>query len=118
MIFLSASIPTPDRNKKYFDSADNFAIRDSIRALATVVIPNTHLVWGGHPAITPLIRYVISNILQRNIQNHVTLYQSAFFTNSFPSDNSYFENIRITESKNDRASSLYEMRVKMLTEHK
>ncbi len=40
MIFLSASIPDPNRNEKYFNSADISAIRDAVRALATVIIRN------------------------------------------------------------------------------
>ena len=55
-IFLSASIPLPDRHPKYIETADISAIRDAVNALAKVVIPNAILVWGGHPSITPLIR--------------------------------------------------------------
>lgn len=116
MIFLSASIPTPDK-KKYFENADLFAIRDSVRALATVVIPKTKLVWGGHLAITPLIRYVITNFIQRNIQEHVLLYQTTFFEHLFPPDNAFFEEVRIVERKEDRETSLREMRIKMFTEN-
>ena len=58
-IFLSASIPFPERDRKFYDTADIVAIRDAVRALATVVIPRAHLVWGGHPSITPLIRFVL-----------------------------------------------------------
>ena len=50
-VFLSASIPYPDRDKKFYDTADIVSIRDSVRALATVVIPKAELVWGGHPSI-------------------------------------------------------------------
>lgn len=77
MIFLSASIPDPKRNEKYYNSADVIAIRDAVRALATIVIPKSYLVWGGHPAISPLIRYVITT-MDMNVQNHITLYQSDF----------------------------------------
>ena len=54
-IFLSASIPLKERDPKYFNSADIIAIRDSVIALATVVLPNHRLIWGGHPSITPII---------------------------------------------------------------
>ena len=57
-IFLSASIPVKDRNPKYFTTVDVLAIREAIRALVTVVLPKTILVWGGHPAIIPIIRTV------------------------------------------------------------
>ena len=77
-IFLSASIPSPDRDRQFYDTADIIAIRDAVRALATVIIPQAHLIWGGHPSITPLIRYVLGR-MNAEIKTHVTLYQSAFF---------------------------------------
>ena len=55
-IFLSASIPLADRDPKYFDTADNTAIRDAVIALARIVLPKAELVWGGHLSITPLIK--------------------------------------------------------------
>lgn len=111
-IFLSASIPLEERHKKYFDSADVIAIRDAVRALATVVIPNSILIWGGHPAITPLIRYVL-NTMQTNVRDHVTLYQSNFFRNKFPEDNQFFENVVVIQEGTDLASSLKRMRTEM-----
>lgn len=117
MIFLSASIPDPKRNEKYFNSADVIAIRDAVRALATIVIPKSNLVWGGHPAITPLIRYVMST-MDINVQNHITLYQSEFFRDIFPAENEYFEKIIITQKYHDRESSLHEMRLKMFHDNK
>lgn len=113
MIFLSASIPLENRDPKYYESADLIAIRDSVRALATVVIPRTHLIWGGHPSITPLIRYVIDRV-QSDVKDHVTLYQSNFFKDFFPEDNFNFENIVTIQEAQDRDASLYAMRVEML----
>lgn len=113
-IFLSASIPYEERDAKYFDTADVIAIRDAVRALATVVIPKAQLIWGGHPAITPLIRFVV-NKMRANLKKHVTLYQSAFFKEYFPKDNFDFENIVITERLNDRDSSLDLMRSEMIS---
>jgi hypothetical protein len=116
MIFLSASIPDPKRNEKYFNSADVIAIRDAVRALTTVVLPKSYLVWGGHPAITPLIRYVMS-ALELNVQDHITLYQSEYFRELFPADNKYFENVIVTPRLADRDDSLYEMRLKMFRDN-
>jgi len=74
-IFLSASVPAP--GEPFYDTIDVIAIRDSVKALATVVLPKAHLIWGGHPAITPLIRNVFLAINSEiNIKKHVTLYQS------------------------------------------
>ena len=113
MIFLSASIPSPERNPKYYESADIVAIRDCVRALATVVIPKSHLVWGGHPAITPLIRYVITT-MGVDVSSHVTLYQSEWFAKHFPDENKTFEKVVITPEQEDRSSSLQTMRLAMM----
>ena len=115
-IFLSASIPYPDRDKKYYNTADIIAIRDAIRALATVVIPHAHLIWGGHPSITPLIRFV-SEKMNVNLKGHVTLYQSLFFEDKFPKDNFLFENIVLTPKEFDRDESLILMRNRLITEN-
>ena len=112
-IFLSASVPKPDRPEKYHKTADVIAIRDAVKALATVVIPKAELVWGGHPAITPLIREILER-MNTNVQHHVTIYQSGFFQGHFPKDNQAFEHIVITEPKEDKAESLKEMRARMI----
>lgn len=117
-IFLSASIPLKERDPKYFDSADIIAIRDSVIALATVVLPNHRLIWGGHPSITPIIYYVMER-LGLKVQEHVLLYQSKFFEKFFPEDNNKFENVIITENiQNDKDKSLLHMRERMLSEWK
>ena len=115
-IFLSASIPLPERDAKYIDTADIIAIRDAVIALSTVVLPNHRIIWGGHPSITPLIYYVMEK-LDLNIQEHVTIYQSRLFEKFFPADNNKFENIVLTDVvENDREKSLLHMRERMLSE--
>lgn len=81
---------------------------------ATVVIPKCTLIWGGHPAITPLIRYVMGK-MDTNLKEHVTIYQSDFFRKFFPEDNGFFENIEITPINKDRDSSLLDMRNAMMS---
>lgn len=115
-VFLSASIPYPDRDKKFYDTADIVSIRDAVRALATVVIPKAHLVWGGHPSITPLIRFVMDR-MNVDLKKHITLYQSLFFEDKFPTDNFAFENVVLTEKKNTRDESLELMRNKLIIEN-
>lgn len=115
-IFLSASIPLPDRQKHFYDTADVIAIRDAVRALATVIIPKAELIWGGHPAITPLIRYVITQ-MTADVKKHVTLYQSLFFEAIFPPDNFDFENIQLTAKREDKPSSLDDMRLAMIKDN-
>ena len=117
-IFLSASIPLPERDEKYIGTADIIAIRDAVIALTTVGLPHYRLIWGGHPSITPLIYYVMER-LNLNIQEHMTLYQSRFFEKHFPEDNNKFENIVFTDViDNDREKSLLYMRHRMLDDSK
>ena len=117
-IFLSASIPLPERDEKYIGTADIIAIRDAVIALTTVVLPHHKLIWGGHPSITPLIYYVMER-LNLDIQEHVTLYQSKLFEKNFPEDNNKFENVILTDNINDdKVQSLLYMRNKMLDESK
>ena len=104
-IFLSASIPIKDRNPKYFTTVDVLAIREAIRALVTVVIPKTILVWGGHPAITPIIRTVSEN-LNLDCKNHLILYQSNWFEGQFPQDNEAFQKVIYTKKKETQQGKL------------
>ncbi|NDV44987.1 MULTISPECIES: hypothetical protein [Flavobacteriaceae] len=115
-IFLSASIPLPNRDAKYIDTADIIAIRDAVIALTTVVLPYHRIIWGGHPSITPLIYYVMEK-LDLNIQEHVKLYQSLWFEERFPEDNNKFENIVFTERQSDIPSSIKLMRERMFSEN-
>ena len=115
-VFLSASIPYPDRYKKFYDTADIVSIRDAVRALATVVIPKAHLIWGGHASITPLIRFVMDR-MNVDLKRHITLYQTLFFEDKFPPDNFAFENIVLTEKRNNRDESLELMRRKLINEN-
>lgn len=113
-IFLSASIPDPRRDPKFIETADVTAIRDAVRALATVVLPKHLLVWGGHPAITPMIRLVAQS-LEVSVQKHVTLYQSEFYRGVAPKDNDRFEHIEwVPAVENNKEKSLLEMRTRML----
>jgi len=112
-IFLSASIPLPERDPKYIDSADIIAIRDAVTALVDVVIPEFRMIWGGHPSITPLVYQVVhkrENEGENLIQKHVRLYQSRFFEEHFPEDNEKFENVTLIESTGEEKSSLLSMR--------
>ena len=60
-IFLSASIPLSDRKKCFYETADVLAIKEAVRSLVEVVIPNGRIVCGGHPAITPLLAMATKN---------------------------------------------------------
>lgn len=115
-IFLSASIPLPERDPKYIDTSDIIAIRDSVIALTTVALPHHRIVWGGHPSITPLIYYVMKK-MNLNIQEHVRLYQSLWFEDKFPADNNFFQNIEFIKKMNDLPSSIDLMRDRMMSDN-
>ena len=114
-IFLSAGVPTIDRPAKYYDTADVIAIRDSVIALASTVlaVKGYHLIWGGQPAITPLIALVLEryNLM---MANKVTLYQSYEFEKFFPKENANVGHIIYTEKRENIEASLLLMRSKMI----
>ena len=116
-VFLSASIPLEGRDPRFFATADVIAIRDSVRALASIVIPKGQLIWGGHPAITPLIRYVLQR-MNGDVKQHVRLYQSKFFEKFFPEDNYSFEDIQLCDASDSREKSLEKMRTDMIANNK
>lgn len=115
-IFLSASIPLPERHPKYYETADIIAIRESIIALTSIALPHHRIIWGGHPSITPLINYVMEK-MGLNIQEHVKLYQSLFFKDDFPPENNKFQNIVFTENMGDIPSSIQRMRERIFSEN-
>lgn len=110
-VFLSASIPDPKRDPRFFETADVVAIADAVHALCTVVLPENRLVFGGHPAITPIVQRVAS-VLQR--ARSVEIFQSEFFVGRFPAETRSFDNIVITPPGRDRDESLAIMRAAML----
>lgn len=115
-IFLSASVPDPRRNAIYYQTADVTAIREAVIALATYILPKTTLIWGGHPAITPMIR-VVAESIGVSVQERIILYQSRYFEEYFPKDNEAFAQIRLTPRLATRDESLRLMRDQMLSKH-
>jgi hypothetical protein len=115
-IFLSASVPLPSRDAVYYNTADVVAIRDAIRALTIVIMEeNIQLVFGGHPAISPMIRLQITQA-GLPVGDKIVMFQSRFFNRVFPEDNKAFEHVVLTESvDNDRDKSLAHMRDLMLS---
>lgn len=117
-IFLSASIPLPDRDEKFFATSDIVSIREAVKGLVLVLIEKKiDLIFGGHPAITPL---VIALFQQAGFApgEHVTLYQSEYFRKKFPVVNKQFTKIVVTEDVDDnREKSLHRMREQMIGGH-
>jgi hypothetical protein len=112
-IFLSASVPLQGRDP-YFQMFDPIAIRDAVIALATVVLPVTGLVFGGHPAITPLISAIADRLAQ--VRGRVVLYQSAWFVRTMPTHPG-IQHVQIVPEKATLDQSLYDMREAMLTSY-
>ena len=116
-IFLSAGVPDPRREPEYASTADIVAIQAAVSALVHVVLGRRLLVWGGHPAITPMI-WVAAADMGVDYGGWVRLYQSRYFKDEFPEDNARFHNVTFCgDVNNDRQQSLRAMREKMLTDH-
>jgi len=116
-IFLSASVPLPNRHKHFIETSDPIAIREAVKGLVQVLLErNGRLVFGGHPAITPMIR-LLFNQAGTSPRDRVTLYQSELFRKEFPQDNEAFEKTIVVPSiDNDRDKSLLAMRQRMIGE--
>src|SRR5688572_20092354 len=61
-VFLSAGVPDPKRGPEYAATADTIAINAAVSALVHVTLGRRLLVWGGQPAITPMIWVVAEDI--------------------------------------------------------
>lgn len=113
-IFLSASVPVRGRGV-YFETANPFLIQCAVRELVIATIRKYTIVWGGHPAITPMI-WAICEDLGISNPSSVELYQSRFFGGQFPDENNNFSRIIYTDVvENDRIKSLQKMRDSMLS---
>jgi hypothetical protein len=113
-VFLSASVPLPNRDPRFMESADVIAIRESVKALVTEVIPKGVIVFGGHPAITPLVALLLRG-LGTDAARRIILYQSAFFTEKFGKENDEFIDVRIIPAvPNSQDESLRSMRARMI----
>ena len=115
-VFLSASVPLPPphRHEKYFRTADQIAIRDAIRALVSVVLPEGTIVFGGHPAITPMVRLMVLDS-GAAVHEHIFLFQSRFFEKQFPPEVRDFENLTLVDAVEENlGASLALMRQRMI----
>ena len=117
-IFLSASVPDPKRGPEYAETADAVAITSAVSALVNVTLGRRLLVWGGHPAITPMI-WVVAEDIGVDYGRWVRLYQSRYFEDEFPEDNERFQNVTYTDAiEEDRDKSLLVMRERMFSDYR
>lgn len=116
-IFLSASVPDAQRAPEYAETADVVAIQEAVKALVYLTVGRRPLVWGGHPAINPMVRMVAED-LDVDYNQWVTLYWSLFFEDQFPEEDRQFSNIIYIDAvEKNREKSLLEMRTRMFNEH-
>lgn len=114
-IFLSAGVPDP-LAKHFVAEADSAAISAAVSALIYVTLGRRRLVWGGHPAITPMV-WAYAEAMNIDYGAWVKLYQSAIFDDEFPAETELFQNVVVTPNiENDRERSLVLMRERMIEE--
>jgi hypothetical protein len=107
-VFLSASIPN---RAPYIGTFDPYLIREAILALVSVVTQETDLVFGGHPAISPLVEHAAATL---GTKDRVYIFQSEFFRGALPPEALRFNNLRWVGTGPDRESSLLAMRQEMI----
>jgi hypothetical protein len=113
-VFLSASVPLPRRDRRFFDTADVLSIREAIKGLVEVVLPVGRITCGGHPAITPLLALFVREAGLGS--DRLTIFQSAFFTARMPQEIAGFVDVRVIPAVGrDRKASLTAMREQMVT---
>jgi hypothetical protein len=113
-IFLSSSVPVIGRGN-FYETADPFLIQTAVREFVTLVLGRRVIVWGGHPAITPMV-WAVCEDLGVDFAGAVVLYQSRFFDDVFPEENRRFGNVEYVEAvPGDREASLLNMRKAMLS---
>jgi hypothetical protein len=91
-IFLSAGVPDPRRGPEFAATADTVAITAAVSALVHVVLGRRLPIWGGQPAISPMI-WVVAESLGVDYGAWVRLYQSQHFRDEFPEDNERLRNV-------------------------
>lgn len=116
MIFLSASVPTPER--EFFGTENIFAIREAIIAFTTVCVQyGIRFYFGGHPAIAPLVWDVAMQNIKQGMPL-IDIYQSKVFGENIPKEVQDFNNVHFTEAVNGSVQeSVIAMRKQMFTEN-
>lgn len=110
-IFLSAGVPDQPERGDYIDTADPVAIRDATRAVTAAVLRSgKYLVFGGHPAITPLVAQVAGSL---KMLDRVVIFQSEWFEKMTPKEVDWFENLHWTRKMESIGASVLQMRDEM-----
>ncbi|MHA1146352.1 MAG: hypothetical protein ACTSRW_16570 [Candidatus Helarchaeota archaeon] len=121
-ILLSASIPSADRNSKYYINTNPLDITNAVTAFTrSILIRKGKIIFGGHPTISPLILSVSKNFipyLESKEFPFIKIYQSKFFKEISKFTEELLESgigkIIWTEKKSNREESLSHMRKEMI----
>ena len=112
-IFLSASVPNREPFVQYFDA---IAIREAVLSLVATEARERQIVFGGHPAISPLVEHAARSL---GALNQIHIYQSKFFEAFIPEVAKEFPNLHWTkrqgEGEGNRDASLTLMRREMIS---
>ena len=115
-VFLSAGVPDPAA-RHFVGEGDSVAISAAVAAVLEVTLGRRRLVWGGHPAITPMV-WAFAESMGLDYGEWVLLYQSLRFEDEFPDETALFQNVVFTERVGDEVEpSLALMRERMLGEN-
>src|SRR5450830_912969 len=110
-IFLSAGLPRGN----YHLNSDPFLIHIAVREFMNTVLGRHLIVWGGHPAITPMV-WAACEDLGVDFSSACILYQSNYYADLFPEENKRFKNTNYIDAiPNDEQQSLFLMRQAMLS---
>jgi hypothetical protein len=133
-VFLSASVP---ERQLWRYKPDPVAILEAVRALVAVTVRDRQLVFGGHPAISPMVENAARTLPMGSptsgdlvesaepttaagatAASNVFIYQSEFFFTMIPPEARKFENLIWTErdpnAPQDREACLLTMRRAMI----
>lgn len=116
MIFLSASVPKPDR--EFFGTENVYAIKEAVISFVRVCAEKRlPFYFGGHPAITPLVWNVAKNYYGEK-EPAIKIYQSRFFGDQIPDEVKHFKDVHLTEAVGgDVRQSVEHMRQVMFEEN-
>lgn len=114
-IFMSAGVPDPSA-AHFMGDGDSVAISAAVAALLEVTLGRRLLVWGGQPAITPMV-WAYAESMGVDYGEWVVLYQSRRFDDEFPEETALFRNVVFIDRVGEAiAPNLELMRTHMLDE--
>ena len=113
-VFLSASIPLPERDRVFFETADVLSIREAIKALVEVILPE-----GRDHLWRPSRYYSASRTVRArggSQPHHMTIYQSRLFEERLPPELRDFVDVRMIQAiGQDQERSKTAMRREMIS---